>query len=153
MRALTLKQPWLYAIEHLGKRVENRSWAIPKNLRDHWIALHAGKANEHAEWRAVSRIDRNVIPRQKVVFGAVTSVAKFGQFLVTAEHPYALNMRQQKWFIGPYGWVIFELVLLKEPLPCRGMLGLWTVPGDIEEKIKEQLPRLDFENAQREMQL
>jgi hypothetical protein len=26
MRAITLKQPWAYAVCHLGKRVENRAW-------------------------------------------------------------------------------------------------------------------------------
>lgn len=40
LRALTLWPEWAFAIHHLGKRVENRTWKIPK---DEWIMLHAGK--------------------------------------------------------------------------------------------------------------
>ena len=40
LQALTLWPEWAWAIVHLGKRVENRSWSIP---RGKWFALHAGK--------------------------------------------------------------------------------------------------------------
>lgn len=136
MRALTLKQPWLYAIEHLGKRVENRSWAIPFNLRGQWIALHAGKANQRAEWVKVFEI-HGEMPPFNLTFGAVTSVAMFGSSILTDSH--RLRPSKQKWFFGPKGWLITDLLLLEEPLPCRGMLGLWTIPNDIEMDIRRQI--------------
>ena len=34
---------------------------------------------------------------------------------------------------------------LKQPLPCKGILKLWTVPAAIGRKIKRQFPRLKFE--------
>ena len=152
MRALTLKQPWLYAIEHLGKRVENRSWVIPKKLRGQWIALHAGKSRDMEEWHQVELISGQPISMDPI-YGAITSIAKFGDFFVTKEYPYSLHVAQQKWFSGPYGWVIFDIVFLDKPLYCRGMLGLWPVPGEIEEKIREQLPSLAYESRHKEMQL
>jgi hypothetical protein len=38
MRALTIKQPWVHAILHEGKDIENRSWQ--RDFRG-WLALHA----------------------------------------------------------------------------------------------------------------
>ena len=140
MRALTLKQPWLYAIEHLGKRVENRSWDIPFRLRGHWIALQAGKSRDDLERFGVISIHGlgTIPPWTELTFGSVSSVVKFSQVIIARKELVPESTR--KWFFGPSGWMITDLVLLKEPIPCRGMLGLWTVPADIEEQIKAQLP-------------
>lgn len=35
------------------------------------------------------------------------------------------------WFIGPYGWVLTDVVTLAEPVPCKGAQGLWTVPPEV----------------------
>ncbi|MGH9462246.1 MAG: DUF4326 domain-containing protein [Vicinamibacteria bacterium] len=43
MKALTLMEPWGYAHVHLGKRVENRTWRIPRER----YALHSGKSVDH----------------------------------------------------------------------------------------------------------
>ena len=40
MKALSIRQPWVWAITHAGKRVENRSW--PCNYRGP-VLLHASK--------------------------------------------------------------------------------------------------------------
>ena len=47
MRALTLQQPWAWAIAHAGKRLENRRWAYLRkgfvaSLPRTRIAIHAG---------------------------------------------------------------------------------------------------------------
>ena len=38
MKALTIKQPWVHAILHEGKDIENRSWQ--RSFRG-WLAIHA----------------------------------------------------------------------------------------------------------------
>ena len=38
MKALSIKQPWVHAILHEGKDVENRTWTTKYRG---WIALHA----------------------------------------------------------------------------------------------------------------
>lgn len=43
-RALTLWPEWVYAIVHLGKRIENRGWPPPESLIGQPFALHAGKS-------------------------------------------------------------------------------------------------------------
>lgn len=44
LRAVSLWPEWLYAIMHLNKRVENRSWPAHRKLIGQRIALHAGKS-------------------------------------------------------------------------------------------------------------
>ena len=48
MRALTIKQPWVHAILHEGKDIENRSWQ--RHFRG-WLALHASaKPDRYARY-------------------------------------------------------------------------------------------------------
>lgn len=44
MHAITVRNPWAYAIAHGIKRIENRSWRPPVHLLDPgaWLAIHAG---------------------------------------------------------------------------------------------------------------
>lgn len=39
---------------------------------------------------------------------------------------------------GRYGWVLSDVQALTEPIPCRGAQGLWRVPEDVVERIREQ---------------
>ena len=34
---------------------------------------------------------------------------------------------ESRWFVGPYGWLIQSAVALEEPIPYRGMLGIFPV--------------------------
>ena len=43
MKALTVIQPWAWAIAHAGKRVENRTWGPPRDVIGQRIAIHAGR--------------------------------------------------------------------------------------------------------------
>ena len=43
MKALSIKQPWLYCITDLDKRIENRTWKPPGWVVGQRIALHASK--------------------------------------------------------------------------------------------------------------
>ena len=40
---------------------------------------------------------------------------------------------------GRYGWVLKDVRRLSEPIPARGMLGLWEVPNELKASIKRQL--------------
>ena len=40
MHALTLRHPWVWAVAHLGKRIENRTWEPPEDLIGKHIAIH-----------------------------------------------------------------------------------------------------------------
>lgn len=40
---------------------------------------------------------------------------------------------------GRYGWILKEVKPLSEPIPTRGMLGLWEVPKELEIAIERRI--------------
>jgi hypothetical protein len=147
MYALTLHQPWAWAIAHGGKRIENRTWTPPKWIIGQRIAIHAGKTldKEAAEdllyWRGggtcFGRHGPAVLedPPGQYTLGAFVAVATVKGYVTTIgeQHP------QAGWFCGPRGWVLDDVVALGEPVPCRGRQKLWVVPGPELEQIEKQL--------------
>lgn len=48
--------------------------------------------------------------------------------------------RQVRWFFGPVGHIFrSDMRALARPVPCRGMLGCWTLPADVERQVVGQL--------------
>ncbi len=43
MKALTLWQPWAWAMAYVGKMTENRTWAPPRDCIGELLAIHGGK--------------------------------------------------------------------------------------------------------------
>ena len=129
MLALTLQQPWASAVRDLGKRTENRSWPPPQRTLGQFIAIHAGQSfrEDAADWLA-ARTGR-MLTRQNVPLGAVVALARVVE--VVQEHP------DDPWFIGPYGWVLDDVVALT-PVPCRGRQQLWRVPEEVYANIETQ---------------
>jgi hypothetical protein len=46
---------------------------------------------------------------------------------------------QWRWYFGRVGYVFNNERVLQAPVPCRGWQGSWTLPRDIETKVREQL--------------
>jgi hypothetical protein len=40
---------------------------------------------------------------------------------------------------GRYGWILKDINPLNEPIPARGMLGLWELPKELEIAIQRSL--------------
>ena len=133
MKALSIRQPWLHAILHAGKDVENRSWQT--NFRG-WLALHASRQPERkARYpHGISVPDLATLP-----YSAICGVARVVG--VTSDS-------DSEWFFRPtdgtsnYGWVLADITPLIAPVPCKGALSLWTVPSSIVIEIHRQLPEL-----------
>lgn len=121
MKALTIRQPWAWAICESGKRIENRTWA--PSYRGP-LLIHAGKGCTTAEldaailWMrarglpAPSLLDYATMPR-----GAVVAVAELVDVVRESDDP---------WFCGPVGWVL-EGVRKVPPLHVRGAQGLFEI--------------------------
>lgn len=140
MKALTVLQPWAGCIVHAGKNVENRAqrWAHRGP-----VAIHAGSG-----WSKDGERD----PR---VAGARNTVVAPGQWLHGAVlgvvhlvdvHRATPGCCRSPWADRRYrGKPAVHLVLeeprpLTAPVQCRGALGLWELPVDVDELVAQRMP-------------
>ena len=135
MYALTLWQPWCYAMSHLGKRVENRPWHPPAWLIGQRFALHAGAMLHDDSFESLqhllpAELDRRSLPRK-----AVCATARLRSVVREAVE---LPGDQRQWFVGPFGWVVDDLLVLPQPVPCRGFQKLWQLPVDVLDAVRAQ---------------
>lgn len=154
MRALTLTQPWAGLVASGIKLIENRPRSIVK--RDDFgqqFAIHASReidesvyrrifeiapelpgrtpAESGCRWHVLSRITSAVIGVATVVRSVTPSEVETGAIP---------DADQRRWFFGPVGYVLRDVRALATPVPCRGALGFWTLPADVERMVAEQLP-------------
>jgi hypothetical protein len=150
MKALTIKQPWLWAITGLTdrqKRVENRTWKPPYGMTGQRIALHGSARIEQVEMMVWRRIYPEWPNTAALVTGAIVATAVIRGYVIVDDHGgvieqsrYAENYdpRADPWFFGPVGWLLEDVRKLAQPMPCKGALGLWEVPPVILVEIEAQ---------------
>lgn len=136
MRALTIRQPWAWAIVHAGKRIENRTRGTSYRGP---LLIHAAKGCTREEYEEavysmeVTGLVRRVAhatpgppvvpPLCDMLRGGVVAVAGLVDVLppTTGDGP-----RVSRWYIpGQYGLMLARV----QPTlfaPCKGSLGLWT---------------------------
>lgn len=124
MKALTLHQPWAWAIIHGPKRIENRTWAPPASLIGQRIAIHAGKTFDHDghHWILQSFPDLS-IPTDSAAFRRGAIIGSVELVGVERKDP------GDPWWEGPVGWRLDKPLAYPEPIVCSGKQGLWEVPG------------------------
>lgn len=139
---LTLFNPWAYSIAHLDKRVENRTWAPPADLIGKRLAIHAGKGIDPAEWASAGKIEPQLrqLPMANVPYGAIVAVVTLTGFVRVADGQIvsragvaarAYDHKADRWFRGPWGWLLSDVTIVPEPIQVRGGQRLWYVPTDI----------------------
>ena len=129
MRAITLQQPWAYAIVHLGKDVENRTWRT--GYEPIQIAVHAGKSYD---WHGEDFIARlGLAVPSKMPTGAIV-----GLITVLGAHKNHADWCSPWAIPDQWHWQLSEPIRV-EPVPCRGAQGLWTVPAEVEALVLSQL--------------
>lgn len=144
MKALTLIQPMAAAIvfEHpLWKDIENRPQNLPRSMRgvETTIALHAGKKWDDSYGMFIEDIFEYQWPPFSEVLGAVIGLVTFTGRVFTSEKECRAAGRSGRWFVGPFGYEIKIRAALREPVPCLGALGFWTLPEDVELAVRAQL--------------
>lgn len=153
MYAITVQQPWAYAIMHMGKNVENRTrigtW---RRAMGETVAVHAGKRWSVRGAQMVPELagrgwqqgwfDEHVFTRMPA--GAIIGTVD----VVDVHHdqqsptcPLACARWGESSYLDADGRTridIAHLVLdnprpLEQPIDCKGALGLWVVPDDIAD--------------------
>lgn len=123
-KALTVKQPWAWAIAAGGKDVENRSWAT--KFRGP-VLIHAGKT-----------VDAEALgfPAMRAALGE-GSPALFAGFVVGQAIIVGCHHADSCWDDGAhcspwamedaYHWQLDKRELFAEPFAAKGKLGLWSM--------------------------
>jgi hypothetical protein len=158
--ALSVRQPWAWAIIFADKDIENRSWqAVNHGLRVRGrIAIHAAKGMTREEYEdAKETIERNAPfcppPHELSRGGIVGSVEVID---VVSDH-------KSPWFFGPRGLVLRDPIAC-DFIPSVGALGYfewrhadpsvvpaparWMLPADLKAPPVVRAPEPDLFNKE-----
>ena len=121
--AISIRQPWAWAIVAGHKPIENRSASVAgrfRKLRGQRIAIHAAWNMADSEYEAAAAFMRarcgiDPPPPDRMWFGGIIGSALVGEVVAASSSP---------WFAGPFG------VMLSDPqelefVDCRGWPGVF----------------------------
>lgn len=145
--ALSVRQPWAWAIVSGHKDVENRSTvAVTKGeMRPRAIAIHAAKGMTQEEYEVAADFMQTlgiVCPRpDQLVRGAVIGGATVTAVVTASPSP---------WFFGPRGLLLRDAFQV-DPIPAAGALGFfgWAEGGALPDPLPWMLSWPDRPRAAR----
>lgn len=117
VRALTVRQPWAWAIAHAGKDVENRWWATRWRGQ---LLIHAGKT-QPTHWEQQVLLSHTGVLPATYALGAIVAVAQ----LTGICPPHRCQCFSPWAEPGRYHWQLRSIRPLAQPIPCSGARGLW----------------------------
>lgn len=145
MRALTVRQPWAWAIVHGGKDVENRIRNLVGGYRGP-VAIHAGLVEDETAYddemirQALGEHDDGwVLAEQVWTVGAFVGVVDLAS--VHHDFDHGRGYCSSPWAMSDL-WhnVLANPRPLTTPIPAKGRLGLWTPDAEQTAQIREQVP-------------
>lgn len=131
MKALTIRQPWAFAIARLGKTIENRTW---NTAHRGLLAIHAG-----ARWdgnEAAARVfELSGAYVLKTEMSAIVAVVELVDICTALDScgcgPWAVP--------GQCHWKLTNPRELATPVECKGRLGLWSLTVEVESAVLAQI--------------
>jgi hypothetical protein len=164
--AITLAQPWPWAVAQLGKRLENRSWTDPRLTPGAWLALHGGKTPKQGKnqrflemtdavrWiigespglelapETIDDFDFRDWTAEEGIF-AVCQIGRIYEPFQKLELRYALQIgwraRNAQGEEDQYAWMLENVHVLKSAVKVPGKQGLWPVTGDVLEQVRAEV--------------
>lgn len=121
IEALSIRQPWAWAIVHAGKRVENRSWRKGNPCLSFRgpFAIHAARGMTQDEYEGaadfMARLGVTVPAPHLLERGGIIGAARLVDIVTDSDSP---------WFFGPKGLVMTDVVPCNF-IGCRGALGFF----------------------------
>ncbi len=149
MKAITLWQPWASLLACQAKKYETRSWETAYRGP---IAIHAAVKKPSSIREAIGCIVNKVrevlgiielddLPRGCIVATAeLVGCWKIQQnridrsIYIVVENDVAVTIEPPEWDFGDwtpgrYAWELANVKMLPEPIPAKGMQGLWNWNG------------------------
>ena len=117
--AISIQQPWAWLIiSGQGKDIENRA---------RWHYKHTGRVRIHASKTIDTDPDR--FPRQRKLIDAlgidIPNNLPTGCLVGEATITGIVTESDSPWFEGKTGIELADPIAYKNPIPCRGMLGIF----------------------------
>ncbi len=164
MRALTLTQPWAGLVASGIKLVENRPRKmIAASSFGKRFAIHASREIRDDVYDRIAEIAPELLAIERPNAATTIHRATGNWYKLSRETSAAIAVAtldgivfdgsgetadaviaeqlgdQLRWFFGPVGYVLRDVIALPTPVPCRGWQGFWTLPDDVERRVVEQL--------------
>ena len=124
-RAISIRQPWAWAIVHAGKDIENRS---TRNWTPGPVAIHAAKGMTKLGYNnaqhMMSTIGVKCPPPADLLRGGIIGTANISHVISESDSP---------WFLGPFGLKLTDAKSV-DFIASKGSLGLfsWEASADPE---------------------
>ena len=140
--AISIRQPWAWAIIHAGKDIENRTWST--SFRGP-VCIHAAKGMTRDEYDHANRHIQSVLgpvgqawlDRWLGVTAAPSRLDR-GGIVGVAEITGCVNRSASPWFFGPWGFVIANARPVAF-IPCKGALGFFGWRQGVEKETQDRL--------------
>ncbi len=139
MKVLSIRQPWAFAITMGVKDIENRDW------KDRNIGLRfRGKFLIHASLREEKDMVEDVLwdmvehgqdHMSKPYLDVEYAGERLGAIVGAATVVDVVRQSSSPWFFGPIGLVLSNPVRCMKPVDCKGMLGFFNCPPDVQERL------------------
>ncbi len=149
MKALTIRQPWAWAIGRL-KEFETLVCRAPEDAIGRWVAVHAADRQvDPWDWTRLHRGTMYFAPGlffpkvDEFSLGAVVSVGRLTECsevtpaLLKSQGP--LEREWGEWAVGRFVWRLREVRILPEPVEVPGQEGLWKLPMAVEGSVRAAL--------------
>lgn len=163
MLALTLWQPWAWAVAWADKDVENRGRAPDPQAVGHRIAIHGGMQLDIDQLEAIAkrfhvrpanyRSQAEARPVGTCSACAIAATARLAGWVLLSSVtgrsepkawsgglPWtrASSACLSDWNAGgPYLWLLDDVEPLETPIPCLGQRGFWPLPFEVEQALKQ----------------
>lgn len=141
MKALSVRQPWAWAILHAGKDIENRDWKSAPSLRNFRgpFLLHAGGAMSSYEYENFIAFVHAISEKHPFPSGLYVPEVKElprGGIVGMADLVDIVTDHTSPWFMGSYGLVLKNARPLPF-IPLKGALGWFDVPAEVLEQVRQ----------------
>jgi hypothetical protein len=152
MKAISLTQPWASLVAIGAKRIETRSWSTAHRGI---LAIHASKDFPRTcramcfgePFYSVLHQAGLIRANDELGFGERRFLMPIGGIVAVADLVNVVPVEclagpasEQELAFGDYSprrfcWLLAGVRRLPELVPCKGALGLWTVPPEIARKM------------------
>lgn len=128
MKVVSIKEPWASLIKEKVKYIETRSWKTK----------YRGKIYIHASLSKVQKKDERInnlislLNNKDFKYGHIIAEATLVDCIYMDEE-FLNNIKKNnqeyicgEYSLGRYAWVLKDIKELKDPIPAKGQLGIWT---------------------------